>query len=171
MPERSIHTHTDLRGNRYQVIVETNDKTVVFDSLPPLAFDVAEHRIPLKRSEPYTYSMTYRIENGVLYLLCLEARMRRFGKKPRLYGVAPVPCGNDWYVYTFAQTVCDYTGKLAVGREFDRSAWTHDEKARPVPFAPHVYRKIGCLEFQNGNVTEETWRERDASTDLPKEEV
>ena len=67
MSERSIHTHTDLRGNRYQVIVETNDKTVVFDSLPPLAFDVAEHRIPLKRSEPYTYSMTYRIENGVLY--------------------------------------------------------------------------------------------------------
>ena len=165
MVEKSNHERTDKYGNRYQISIETEDGTVVFDSSPTLAFDCKAHGISVKRSEPFSYSIVYRIERGRLFLARLAVHPRRFCKKPCVLGAEPSRYGdNDWVLYVFDKIPCTYTGKLTIGRDFDRSFWNHDEKAHPVPFAPYAYHQNGYMLIENGIVAETVLRDRTEQT-------
>ena len=154
--KNSIHTYTDKRGYLCDVeVIDQQGERVVFDSTPKLAFDLRAHRLGIRRNRFCDYSLVYRLKDGNLYLCALKTRPSVFSRNKPILGVSPKQLGDGrWVIYDFGDMPCDYSGKLAVGEDFDMRYMPADDKAEPVPFCPEVYKKNGYIIIEKGRITE-----------------
>lgn len=158
MYESSAHYHTDPYGFRYQIQIATYDGIVIFDSTPPLSFDLKATGVKIKRGRNWDYTVAYEIKDAQLYLCRLEAR---FLKSPPLFGVEPTnPYSSRVFTYFFENLPVNYNGLLTIGKDFDYKFWKHEDKARPVPFCKEVYKQNGFIQFENGRIIEQILKPR-----------
>ena len=141
---------TDRYGHKYQINFEIED-FVVFSCSPELSFDVRSHGIKVKRDIYWDYSLSYDVKDGVLHMTMLEGL---FGSAPEIMGVKPDHSRSSRVLtYSFDIPV-DYTGVWQIGKDFDFRFWSGDEKAKPTPFSPEVYKQNGFIRFEKGKVIE-----------------
>lgn len=153
---RSAHTYTDARGHICEIeIIDEQGDLVVFDSTPRLSFDPVAHGIRIRRSRFYDYSLVYKIKDGNLYFCALKTHPSVFSRKKTILDALPKQLGDGrWVIYDFGDMLCDYSGKLTIGKDFDMQYMPCDDKARSVPFCPEVYKKNGYMIIENGRITE-----------------
>ena len=141
---------TDRYGHKYQINYLIDD-FVVFSCLPELFFDVKAHGIKVKSGIYWDYSLSYDVKNGVLHMTMLEGN---FGSASEIMGVKP-DHGRSSRVLTYSFDIpVDYTGVWQIGKDFDFRFWSEDEKAKPTPFSPEVYKQNGFIRFEKGKVVE-----------------
>ncbi len=141
---------TDKYGHKYQIIFLIED-FVVFACDPVLSFDVKAHGIKVKKNYYWDYTLCYELKDGALHMTMLEGL---FASVPEIMGVKPehVKSQRIW-TYLFDIPV-DYTGIWSIGKDFDFRFWSEDEKAKPTPFSPEVYKQNGFIRFEKGKVVE-----------------
>ena len=157
----STHRGIDKYGHRYSNTVWAfEDDIVVFGCEPPLVFDIKEHGLMGKINKmkpPYDdYGMTYDVKGGSLYLTEFKFEAKPRFKPAELFGSTPLkPYPNlRRYFYTFEPQPVDYSGVWQVGKDFDFRFWQGDEKAKPTPFCPEVYKQNGFIRFEKGRAVE-----------------
>ncbi len=155
--EHSSHHGADRYGYKYQNnIWDSDSDIVVFSCEPPLEFDIKEHGLKIITKEHKDYAVDYKIEGGVLYLTGLAFESTPRFKPAELFGslpFKPYPTLRR-YFYTFEPRTVDYTGVWSIGKDFDFRFWSGDEKAKPTPFCPEVYKQNGFIRFENGRVVD-----------------
>lgn len=145
----ALHS-TDRYGHKYQINFEIED-FVVFSCSPELSFDVGAHGLKVRQDTDWDYSLSYNIKDGSLYMTMLEGN---FGSAPEIMGVRPDHSrSRRLLTYRFDIPV-DYTGVWQIGADFDFRFWSEDEKAKPTPFSPEVYKQNGFIRFEKGKVVE-----------------
>lgn len=147
----SHHFVADPRGLRGEIAVFTDDDSVVFDSTPPIWFDWrAAGLLPLGSE----YDMAVHLTAEGLYLTNLSAR---FLLPPRtIFGVKPTRQFRLRWAWHFDDLPWEYTGTLALGRDFDFRFWPKNEYTDPVPFSPEVYRETAEVRLARGKVIART---------------
>lgn len=154
--EESRHHYTDQNGYLCEVSI-FHDDVVVFESTPNLFFDFKKHKIKIRSGKYYDYVLSYAIKDEQLFLRSIEVRLSFLSKKAKIYDVAPETIHNGkWSIFRFNDIPVEYTGTLSIGKDFDYSFWQHDEKAKPVPFCPEVYKKNGYIKFEKGKIIEKS---------------
>ena len=159
--ESSCHYLTDKYGYKYSVTVSAEDY-VVFDSTPPLSFDIKAHGLRIVKNKNrenlpvFTdYDTFFTIKDNVLYFTAISARLRRFPRPTALFGTVPHRLGDGKYsIYEFSVPMTDYSGILSIGKDFDLSSWPKNEYTHDVPFCPEVYKQNGYIKIENGKVIE-----------------
>lgn len=149
--EYSAHYRTDKYGYKYQI--NTECEYSVFGSEPALYFDIKAHGIKLQKWEYYDYLLRYEIRDGSLYLKCFSFIPALLFKPAPLFGVEPEAYAR-FYTYYFKDFLVDYTGVWSIGKDFDFRFWSGDEKAKPTPFCPEVFKQNGSIRFENGRVVD-----------------
>ena len=148
--EYSAHYRTDKYGYKYKI--NTECEYAVFGSEPALSFDIKAHGIKLQKKEYYDYSIRYEIRDGYLYWKDLSFVPAPLFKPTALFGTEPEVYAR--YSYYFKDLLVDYSGVWQVGKGFDFRFWPGDEKAKPTPFCPEVYKQNGFIRFENGRIVE-----------------
>ncbi|MBQ4141226.1 MAG: hypothetical protein IJD70_07820 [Clostridia bacterium] len=153
----STHRGIDKYGHKYSNTVWAfEDDIVVFGCEPPLEFDIKAHGLKIVNKEHKEYDVDYEIKGGMLYLTGLSFESPPIFKPAELFGSTPLkPYPNlRRYFYTFEPHPVDYTGVWQIGKDFDFRFWPGDEKAKPTPFCPEVYKQNGFIRFENGRIVE-----------------
>ena len=162
--ENSIHYGMDEYGYKYSNQINNYDAdVVVFGCEPPLLFDVKKHGLKINKREYSDYELCYELKDGVLYLSRLEFEPAFLYKPMRIMGIEPVyPYPNNKLCsYALGSVPVDYTGIWRIGADFDRRFWSEDEKAKPTPFCPEVYKQNGFIRFENGRAVETELKPRE----------
>ena len=159
--EVSRHSYLDQYGYQCEVEIMSDD-IVVFNSTPNLCFDFKKHGIKIRRSKYYDYLLCYIIKNEQLFLCGFETRLSCLCKKAQIFDKKAETLNNGkWSIFHFDDIPVEYTGTLSIGKSFDYRYWPHDEKARPVPFSPEVYKENGYLQLEKGIIIEKVLTFRD----------
>ncbi len=149
------HYFTDKNGYKCCVQIQNDEEIVVFDSKPKLTLDLKDSGIRIKKETYWDYELIFEIKDNKLYLLRLEAKFKTLFKKPPvLFGVEPTMVKNGLDFYSFTDLVFDYSGELTIGKDFDIKFYPKEDKARPCPCCPEVYKQNGKMIIKNGIVTE-----------------
>ena len=162
--ENSVHYVKDKYGYKCSNQINIYDADfVVFGCEPPLLFDVKSYGLRINKREFSDYDLFYELKCGVLYLSRLEFEPAFLYKPSRIMDTEPVyPYPNKKRCsYAFGSVPVDYTGVWQIGKDFDFRFWQGDEKAKPTPFCPEVYKQNGFIRFENGRAVETELKPRE----------
>lgn len=164
----SRHYCIDKYGCRYAVeMISENDDIVVFGSTPKLSFDLKEHGIKIRRAKhdipmDYDYILIYVLKDGKMFFRGFEAHLSFWSRSSKILGVAAEEYNEGkWSRFIFDDISTDYSGTLSIGKDFDYRYWKHEDKARPVPFSPEVYKENGYIKIENGAIVAKELHPRD----------
>ena len=151
----SAHSYTDQYGYRCEIDIINEDDIVVFNSTPHLSFDLKEHKIKIRHSKHNDYLLSYVLKDGKIFLRSFAARLSLLSKNSQIRGVTATKLGDGkWSIFNFDDVFVDYSGTLSIGKTFDYSYWSHEDKETPVPFSPEVYKKNGYIKLEKGRIVE-----------------
>ena len=153
----STHMGVDKYSHKYSnTICDFEHDIVIFSCNPPLEFDIKAHGLKIVTRKHEDYGVNYEIRGGMLYLTGLSFESTPRFKPTAIFGAEPSkPYPNlRRYFYTFEPQPVDYTGVWQIGKDFDFRFWQGDEKAKPTPFCPEVYKQNGFIRFEKGRVVE-----------------